>query len=71
MNPTHVVSSIMFNFIHLILFAFIKVNLGVFIFNLCAFFHYRPPRLMGEGFVVMQSNDVDIYYYMDEPGTFC
>lgn len=28
----------------------------------------RPPRLMGEGFVVMQSNDVDIYYYMDEPG---
>lgn len=26
---------------------------------------------MGEGFVVMQSNDVDIYYYMDEPGTFC
>lgn len=29
---------------------------------------YRPPRLMGEGFVVLQSNDVDIYYYMDEPG---
>ncbi|CAJ1073975.1 transmembrane protein KIAA1109 homolog isoform X9 [Xyrichtys novacula] len=28
----------------------------------------RPPRLMGEGFVVMQSNDVDIYYYQDEPG---
>ncbi|KAH0511099.1 hypothetical protein LTLLF_152015 [Microtus ochrogaster] len=28
----------------------------------------EPPRLMGEGFVVMQSNDVDIYYYMDEPG---
>ncbi|OWK14243.1 hypothetical protein Celaphus_00000470, partial [Cervus elaphus hippelaphus] len=27
----------------------------------------EPPRLMGEGFVVMQSNDVDIYYYMDEP----
>lgn len=24
---------------------------------------------MGEGFVVMQSNDVDIYYYRDEPGT--
>lgn len=23
---------------------------------------------MGEGFVVMQSNDVDIYYYQDEPG---
>uniref|UniRef100_A0A8C5A3C2 KIAA1109 n=1 Tax=Gadus morhua TaxID=8049 RepID=A0A8C5A3C2_GADMO len=29
----------------------------------------EPPRLMGEGFVVMQSNDVDIYYYQDEPGT--
>ncbi|XP_060035101.1 bridge-like lipid transfer protein family member 1 isoform X6 [Erinaceus europaeus] len=28
----------------------------------------EPPRLMGEGFVVMQSNDVDVYYYMDEPG---
>ncbi|KAJ8281426.1 hypothetical protein GJAV_G00067550 [Gymnothorax javanicus] len=28
----------------------------------------EPPRLMGEGFVVMQSNDVDLYYYMDEPG---
>ncbi|XP_068608570.1 bridge-like lipid transfer protein family member 1 [Brachionichthys hirsutus] len=28
----------------------------------------EPPRLMGEGFVVMQSNDVDIYYYRDEPG---
>ncbi|TRY60510.1 hypothetical protein DNTS_001480 [Danionella cerebrum] len=28
----------------------------------------RPPRLMGEGFVVMQSNDVEIYYYQDEPG---
>ncbi|XP_051784339.1 bridge-like lipid transfer protein family member 1 isoform X3 [Erpetoichthys calabaricus] len=28
----------------------------------------EPPRLMGEGFVVMQSNDVDIYYYCDEPG---
>ncbi|KAG7510690.1 hypothetical protein JOB18_028724 [Solea senegalensis] len=28
----------------------------------------EPPRLMGEGFVVMQSNDVDIYYYQDEPG---
>lgn len=25
---------------------------------------------MGEGFVVMQSNDVDIYYYQDEPGVF-
>ncbi|XP_076156832.1 bridge-like lipid transfer protein family member 1 isoform X6 [Alosa pseudoharengus] len=28
----------------------------------------EPPRLMGEGFVVLQSNDVDIYYYQDEPG---
>ncbi|XP_051945787.1 transmembrane protein KIAA1109 homolog [Xyrauchen texanus] len=28
----------------------------------------EPPRLMGEGFVVMQSNYVDIYYYQDEPG---
>ncbi len=26
---------------------------------------------MGEGFVVMQSNDVDIYYYQDEPGNHC
>ena len=25
---------------------------------------------MGEGFVVMQSNDVDIYYYMDEAGRY-
>lgn len=25
---------------------------------------------MGEGFVVLQSNDVDIYYYQDEPGMF-
>lgn len=23
---------------------------------------------MGDGFVVLQSNDVDIYYYQDEPG---
>ena len=23
---------------------------------------------MGEGFVVLQSNRVDIYFYMDEPG---
>ncbi|XP_012590282.1 PREDICTED: uncharacterized protein KIAA1109 [Condylura cristata] len=30
--------------------------------------HDEPPRLMGEGFVVMHSNDVDVYYYMDEPG---
>lgn len=58
--------------LHLKLFEFVKINLSALLFNLylCAFFHYRPPRLMGEGFVVMQSNDVDIYYYMDEPGTF-
>ncbi|CAL1545950.1 unnamed protein product, partial [Lymnaea stagnalis] len=28
----------------------------------------EPPRFMGEGFVVMLSNHVDIYYYQDEPG---
>ncbi|KAK7097228.1 hypothetical protein V1264_004238 [Littorina saxatilis] len=28
----------------------------------------EPPRTMGEGFVVLQSNKVDIYFYMDEPG---
>ena len=28
----------------------------------------RPPRYMGEGFVVMQSGAVDIYYYQDSPG---
>lgn len=27
-----------------------------------------PPRYMGEGFVVLQSNQLDTYYYMDEPG---
>ncbi|CAH1406051.1 unnamed protein product [Nezara viridula] len=27
-----------------------------------------PPRYMGEGFVVLSSNNVDLYYYMDEPG---
>lgn len=27
-----------------------------------------PPRNMGEGFVVLQSRDVEMYYYMDEPG---
>lgn len=30
----------------------------------------EPPRFMGEGFVVLQSNRVDLYYYMDEPGNF-
>ena len=29
---------------------------------------FRPPRNMGDGFTVMQSNDVEIYYYMDEAG---
>lgn len=29
-----------------------------------------PPRYMGEGFVVLSSNNVDLYYYMDEPGKF-
>lgn len=28
----------------------------------------EPPRYMGEGFVVFQSNHVDFYYYQDEPG---
>ena len=28
----------------------------------------RPPRCMGEGFAVLQSSDVEIYYYHDEAG---
>ncbi|KAI5636032.1 hypothetical protein NE865_11233 [Phthorimaea operculella] len=28
----------------------------------------EPPRYMGEGFVVMSSNYVEVYFYMDEPG---
>lgn len=28
----------------------------------------EPPRFMGEGFVVLQSNAVELYYYMDQPG---
>lgn len=28
----------------------------------------EPPRYMGEGFVVLSSNKVDLYYYMDQPG---
>lgn len=28
----------------------------------------EPPRFMGEGFVVMMSNQVELYFYMDEPG---
>ncbi|CAH1991192.1 unnamed protein product [Acanthoscelides obtectus] len=27
-----------------------------------------PPRYMGEGFVLMSSNDLELYFYMDEPG---
>ncbi|KAJ8982558.1 hypothetical protein NQ317_005029 [Molorchus minor] len=27
-----------------------------------------PPRYMGEGFVLMSSNDMELYFYMDEPG---
>ncbi|XP_006618311.1 transmembrane protein KIAA1109 isoform X10 [Apis dorsata] len=27
-----------------------------------------PPRYMGEGFVVLSSNNIEVYYYMDEPG---
>ncbi|XP_020299517.1 uncharacterized protein KIAA1109 isoform X4 [Pseudomyrmex gracilis] len=27
-----------------------------------------PPRYMGEGFVVLSSNNMEVYYYMDEPG---
>lgn len=27
-----------------------------------------PPRYMGEGFVILSSNNVELYYYMDEPG---
>uniref|UniRef100_A0A6P7G1L5 Transmembrane protein KIAA1109 homolog isoform X3 n=1 Tax=Diabrotica virgifera virgifera TaxID=50390 RepID=A0A6P7G1L5_DIAVI len=28
----------------------------------------EPPRYMGEGFVLMSTNDVELYFYMDEPG---
>ncbi|XP_074602504.1 transmembrane protein KIAA1109 homolog tweek isoform X2 [Brevipalpus obovatus] len=28
----------------------------------------EPPRFMGEGFVVFQTNLIDLYYYQDEPG---
>ncbi|KAK9874269.1 hypothetical protein WA026_002622 [Henosepilachna vigintioctopunctata] len=28
----------------------------------------QPPRYMGEGFVLMQSNNVELYFYMDEAG---
>lgn len=27
-----------------------------------------PPRYMGEGFVVLSSNNIELYYYMDEAG---
>lgn len=30
--------------------------------------HDEPPRFMGDGFVVFQSNKVEFYYYQDEPG---
>ena len=28
----------------------------------------EAPRFMGEGFVVAASNEIDVYYYMDEAG---
>lgn len=28
----------------------------------------EPPRYMGEGFVVMSANKIEMYMYMDEPG---
>ena len=28
----------------------------------------EAPRFMGEGFVVVSSNEVNVYYYMDEVG---
>ncbi|XP_017781272.1 PREDICTED: uncharacterized protein KIAA1109 isoform X3 [Nicrophorus vespilloides] len=28
----------------------------------------EPPRYMGEGFVLMSTNDMELYFYMDEPG---
>ncbi|XP_050361994.1 transmembrane protein KIAA1109 homolog isoform X3 [Nymphalis io] len=28
----------------------------------------EPPRYMGEGFVIMSSNYMEVYFYMDEPG---
>ncbi|KAK5638052.1 hypothetical protein RI129_012347 [Pyrocoelia pectoralis] len=28
----------------------------------------EPPRYMGEGFVLMSTNDLELYFYMDEPG---
>jgi len=31
-------------------------------------YNCRPPRCMGDGFVLLQSSDIDIYYYQDEPG---
>lgn len=30
----------------------------------------EPPRFMGEGFVLMSSNDFELYFYMDEPGKY-
>lgn len=28
----------------------------------------EPPRFMGAGFVVLSSNNMHLYFYMDEPG---
>ncbi|KAJ0182155.1 hypothetical protein K1T71_002877 [Dendrolimus kikuchii] len=28
----------------------------------------EPPRYMGEGFVIMSSNYIEVYFYMDDPG---
>ena len=33
-------------------------------------YNCRPPRCMGDGFVLLQSSDIDIYYYQDEPGVY-
>ena len=43
---------------------------GVNGLNMCLYFHNRPPRYMGEGFVVVQTADCKITYYQDEPGEF-
>ena len=29
---------------------------------------FRPPRMMGEGFVIMQSTELKVHFYMDQPG---
>ena len=36
----------------------------------CLIFHFnRPPRYMGEGFVVLQTADCKVTYFQDEPGS--